>query len=78
MKCYLAVDLGSSSERVLAGSFNDGNLELKEMHRFWNGAGEKEDGLLDGNGNLVNAPFQYRDVRTDREGFSNRSSGRNL
>jgi rhamnulokinase len=45
MKCYLAVDLGASSGRVLAGLFENGNLELKEMHRFWNGAVEKEDGL---------------------------------
>ena len=43
--CYLAVDLGASSGRVLAGLFENGKLELKEMHRFWNGAVEKEDGL---------------------------------
>ncbi len=45
MKCYLAVDLGASSGRVLAGLFENGKLELKELHRFWNGAVEKEDGL---------------------------------
>jgi rhamnulokinase len=44
-KCYLAIDLGASSGRVLAGLFENGKLELKEMHRFWNGAVEKEDGL---------------------------------
>jgi rhamnulokinase len=44
-KCYLAIDLGASSGRVLAGLFEHGKLELKEMHRFWNGAVEKADGL---------------------------------
>lgn len=105
MKCYLAVDLGASSGRVLAGVFEGGKLELVEMHRFWNGAVEKDDGLhwdidqlfieiktglkkgfetygdavqalgvdtwgvdyglLDADGKLINAPFQYRDSRTD-------------
>ncbi len=45
MKCYLAVDLGASSGRVLAGLFENGKLELAELHRFWNGAVEKKDGL---------------------------------
>ncbi len=45
MKCYLAVDLGASSGRVLAGLFENGELQLKELHRFWNGAVEREDGL---------------------------------
>ncbi len=45
MKCYLAADLGASSGRVIAGLLKDGNLELQELHRFWNGAVEKEDGL---------------------------------
>jgi rhamnulokinase len=45
MKCYLAVDLGASSGRVLAGLFENGKLDLVEMHRFWNGAVEHEDGL---------------------------------
>jgi len=44
-KCYLSADLGASSGRVLAGLFEDGKLELVELHRFWNGAVEKEDGL---------------------------------
>ncbi|QHI68146.1 rhamnulokinase [Tichowtungia aerotolerans] len=105
MKCYLAVDLGASSGRVLAGLFENEKLELVEMHRFWNGAVEHGDelhwgidqlfteiktglkkgfetygdavqaigidtwgvdyGLLDANGNLINAPFQYRDSRND-------------
>lgn len=45
MKCYLAVDLGASSGRVLAGLYENGKLELVELHRFWNGAVEHEDGL---------------------------------
>ncbi len=104
-KCYLAVDLGASSGRVLAGLVENGKLELIEMHRFWNGAVEHEDGLhwgidqlfaeiktglkkgfetygdavqsigvdtwgvdyglLDADGKLINAPFQYRDSRND-------------
>jgi len=44
-KCYLAVDLGASSGRVLAGLFNNGKLVLKELHRFWNGSVEQDDGL---------------------------------
>jgi rhamnulokinase len=105
MNCYLAIDLGASSGRVLAGLFENGKLELVELHRFWNGAVEKEDGLhwgidelfaniktglkkgfetygdavtaigvdtwgvdyglLDADGKLINAPFQYRDSRND-------------
>lgn len=105
MKCYLAVDLGASSGRVLAGLYDNGKLELVEMHRFWNGAVEHDDGLhwdidqlfteiktglkngfeaygdavtaigvdtwgvdyglLDADGKLINAPFQYRDSRND-------------
>ena len=45
MKCYLAIDLGASSGRVLAGLFENEKLELKELHRFWNGAVEQDDGL---------------------------------
>lgn len=105
MKCYLAVDLGASSGRVLAGLFENGKLELAEIHRFWNGPVEQDDGLhwgidelfsniktglkkgfetygdavqaigidtwgvdyglLDADGQLINAPFHYRDNRTD-------------
>ncbi|MBL8829381.1 MAG: rhamnulokinase [Planctomycetaceae bacterium] len=35
---YLAVDLGASSGRVLAGLFDGGRLRLEEVHRFDNGA----------------------------------------
>ena len=34
---YLAVDLGASSGRVLAGRFTDGRLEVQLVHRFANG-----------------------------------------
>lgn len=35
---FLAVDLGASSGRVLAGLFNGRRLQLEEVHRFENGA----------------------------------------
>ncbi len=36
-KCYLAVDLGAESGRVLAGLFDGGRIKLEELHRFGNG-----------------------------------------
>lgn len=36
-KVYLAIDLGASSGRVLAGLFDGGDLHLEEVHRFANG-----------------------------------------
>jgi rhamnulokinase len=36
-KVFLAVDLGASSGRVLAGLFDGETLELREVHRFPNG-----------------------------------------
>jgi sugar (pentulose or hexulose) kinase len=39
-KHYLAVDLGASSGRTIVGTFENGNLSLKEMNRFWNGPTE--------------------------------------
>ncbi len=33
---FAAVDLGASSGRVMLGSFRDGDLQLKEVHRFRN------------------------------------------
>ena len=36
-KVYLAVDLGASSGRVLAGLFDGHDLDLEEVHRFGNG-----------------------------------------
>jgi rhamnulokinase len=35
--CYLAIDLGAESGRVILGSLQDGSLELEEVHRFPNG-----------------------------------------
>ncbi|WP_163539274.1 rhamnulokinase [Gracilibacillus sp. YIM 98692] len=35
-KCNLAVDIGASSGRVLAGFLKDGQLQLDEIHRFEN------------------------------------------
>ncbi len=37
MKVYLAIDLGASSGRVMAGLFDGKKLELEELHRFPNG-----------------------------------------
>ena len=36
-RVYLAVDLGASSGRVVAGSFDGQRLTLEELHRFENG-----------------------------------------
>lgn len=37
-KCYLAIDLGAESGRVVAGLFDGTRLRLEEIHRFPNGA----------------------------------------
>ncbi len=37
-QCYLAVDLGAESGRVVAGEFDGSKVELVEQHRFRNGA----------------------------------------
>ncbi|MDP8243217.1 MAG: rhamnulokinase family protein [Candidatus Hinthialibacter antarcticus] len=37
-KCYLGVDLGAESGRVMAGLFDGKTIRLEEMHRFSNGA----------------------------------------
>jgi len=36
-QCYLAVDLGAESGRVIAGMFDGQSVSLKEVHRFPNG-----------------------------------------
>lgn len=36
--CYLAVDLGAASGRVIAGHVENGQVTLEELHRFPNGA----------------------------------------
>ncbi|HSY09902.1 MAG TPA: rhamnulokinase family protein [Candidatus Dormibacteraeota bacterium] len=101
----LAVDLGASSGRVVAGIYDGTRLELAELNRFPNEPIKTEDGwhwnfedpfshikrgialaikkygdaimsvgtdtwgvdygLLDANGKLLGAPFQYRDTRTN-------------
>jgi sugar (pentulose or hexulose) kinase len=45
-KHYLAVDLGASSGRTIAGSLDKGKLTLKEVNRFWNGPTEIRGTLL--------------------------------
>jgi len=100
----LAVDLGASSGRVVAGLYNNARLELVELNRFPNDPVKQPDGwhwnfdallahikhgialaakqygdavvsvgvdawgvdygLLDADGRLLCAPFQYRDGRT--------------
>lgn len=37
-QCFLAVDLGAESGRVMAGLFNGQTVRLEELHRFPNGA----------------------------------------
>ncbi len=37
-RCYLAVDLGAESGRVVAGLFDGQRVRLEELHRFSNGA----------------------------------------
>lgn len=36
-KCFLAVDLGAESGRVIAGLFDGSTIRLEELHRFANG-----------------------------------------
>jgi len=104
-KICLAVDLGASSGRVLAGIYAGGRLSLDELNRFPNDPAKQADGwhwnleklftdikqgialaakkyggavvsigvdtwgvdygLLDAKGELLGAPFQYRDSRTE-------------
>ena len=46
MTTVLAVDLGSASGRVLAGTLTDGRLEVTDIHRFKHEARRREDGTL--------------------------------
>src|SRR5689334_14523742 len=39
-QCYLGIDLGAESGRVMAGLWNGKRMQLKELHRFPNGAVE--------------------------------------
>ncbi len=43
--CYLAIDLGAESGRVILGSLQDGKLSLPEIHRFANTPLHRPDGL---------------------------------
>jgi len=43
--CYLAVDLGAESGRVIAGRFDGSRVRLEELHRFPNGAVNVADSL---------------------------------
>lgn len=45
MKCYLAVDIGASGGRHIAGWMNDGVIQTREVYRFENGA-EMKNGHL--------------------------------
>lgn len=38
MSNYLAIDLGAESGRIIHGSLKNGRLQMKEIHRFSNGA----------------------------------------
>ena len=104
-RTYLAVDLGASSGRVMAGHFDGSTIVLEEVNRFPNNGVQHADGwhweatrlfqdiqnglaeagkrfgnhivsvavdtwgvdygLIDGNGQIVNEPWMYRDSRTD-------------
>ncbi|HEY3964960.1 MAG TPA: rhamnulokinase family protein [Planctomycetaceae bacterium] len=44
-QCYLAVDLGAESGRIVAGLFDGTRLRLDEIHRFSNGAVPVADSL---------------------------------
>lgn len=46
MATALAVDLGSSSGRVLAGTLNQGRIEVREIHRFAHEATESDGDLV--------------------------------
>ncbi|MDR2763148.1 MAG: rhamnulokinase, partial [Planctomycetaceae bacterium] len=45
-KTYLAVDLGASSGRVIAGKFDGSRIELEELHRF-------DHSVIESSGNFV-------------------------
>lgn len=46
MTTALAVDLGSSSGRVLAGTLNDGRIDVEKVHRFYHEAKRDGDDLI--------------------------------
>ena len=46
MNYYLAIDLGASSGRHIVGYFQNGKIQLEEIHRFKTGMDESEYGLI--------------------------------
>lgn len=46
MHCYLAIDLGAESGRVIAGIIKDNQVELHEIHRFTNRVSKFDDGSM--------------------------------
>lgn len=44
-KCYIAIDIGASSGRLIAGWLEDGIIKTEEIHRF-------DNGVVNKNGNL--------------------------
>ncbi len=42
----VAIDLGASSGRVMLGNYQNGTIELQELHRFRNGPVKEEDRLV--------------------------------
>jgi len=44
-KCYIAIDVGAESGRVILGGISDGKLTLAEYHRFVNGPIRQGDSL---------------------------------
>lgn len=66
---HLAIDLGASSGRVLAGRVLDSGIELEELHRFANG------GVHLGKRLVWDRSCRYHDFnRTRRGSCSQRSS----
>ena len=57
-RCYLAVDLGAESGRVVAGLFDGDNLELEEVHRFRNGPTRVGDSMQ------WDAPGLFTEIKT--------------
>lgn len=45
MKAYLAIDIGASSGRLIAGFIENGYLKMQEIYRFTNGMSEIDDHL---------------------------------
>ena len=46
MKHYLAIDIGASSGRHIVGWVEGGELQTKEVYRFWNGMDEVDGHLV--------------------------------